>query len=370
MTDVDVKSFLEQTYCEAMKVASGKNQPDVSINPKLKGFLDNIVSKNDSRTGVFTVLISSIIYKCLHPEQDIRCHQSQIPGGYSGRTFDTNYVTPFLTEKKFPSMKESGWLTRSLEQASPYTLDFNGKITPTNLKEAFLGTLHAIEEENAAPKMVLDYLLQSLIIQRDSQQIQMAVPQNLSITNIMILLDKHFHNKYSAHGASRLPVLALYAVYQCLTNELKRYSGKILLPLESHTSADNRSGRMGDIDIENEDGTPFEAVEIKFDIPISHEIVESAKSKILTAKVSRYYILSTVPQKESDIELIQQDIQQIKNVHGCQLVINGIMPSLKYYLRLIDNLNAFVENYTALLVADKSILFEHRATWNKLVAEL
>ena len=370
MTDIDVKSFLEDRYNAAMKAASGKLQTDSRIEKRLKKYLDTIVEKSGSRIGVFTVLISSTIYKCLHPEQDVRCHQSQIPNGYSGRTFDTNFVTPFLTEKKFPSMKESGWLTRSLEQASPYTLDFNGKITPKELKVAFLNILHSIEEQNADPKLILDYLLQSLIIQRDLQQIQMAVPQNLSINNIMNLLDKHFYAKYSAHGASRLPVLALYAVCQCLTTELKRYNEKKLLPLESHTSADKQSGRMGDIDIVNSDNSPFEAVEVKFEIPITHEIVECAKNKILTSKISRYYILSTAESKESDRAAILRDVQQIKNVHGCQLVINGIMPSLKYYLRLIDDLTAFIENYTSLLVEDKSVLFEHRAMWNKLVAEL
>ena len=38
----------------------------------------------------------------------------------------------------FPAMAESGWLTRSLEQAHPYTLDYPGKITPKIVKEAFL----------------------------------------------------------------------------------------------------------------------------------------------------------------------------------------------------------------------------------------
>ena len=41
-------------------------------------------------------------------------------GGYSGRSFDTKYITPFLKQKRFlGAMKESGWLTRSLEQNIP-----------------------------------------------------------------------------------------------------------------------------------------------------------------------------------------------------------------------------------------------------------
>lgn len=43
--------------------------------------------------------------------------------GYSGRSFDTKYITPFM-KFKFPkiAMRESGWLTRSLEQLEPYDL--------------------------------------------------------------------------------------------------------------------------------------------------------------------------------------------------------------------------------------------------------
>ncbi len=49
-------------------------------------------------------------------------------GGFSGRTVDTQFITPVLKKIDLPSMAESGWLTRSLEQPYPYTLDYKGKI--------------------------------------------------------------------------------------------------------------------------------------------------------------------------------------------------------------------------------------------------
>jgi len=79
----------------------------------------NVIKKNIERqVGVYTVLITMSVHKILYPEQDIRRHQSNMEGGFSGRTVDTKYITPTLTELKLPSMSESGWLTRSLEQ--PY----------------------------------------------------------------------------------------------------------------------------------------------------------------------------------------------------------------------------------------------------------
>ena len=46
-------------------------------------------------------------------------------------------------------MKESGWLTRSLEQNIPYELDFPGKIQNKNVKAAFLNILNDVEVNGA-----------------------------------------------------------------------------------------------------------------------------------------------------------------------------------------------------------------------------
>ena len=50
--------------------------------------------------------------------------------------------------------------------------------------------------------------------------------------------------------------------------------------------------------------------------------------------------------------------------------LNGIMTSLKYYLRLINDTKVFIGNYVDLLQSDKSIKFEHKSMWNKLISEL
>ena len=83
-------------------------------------FIDLIGEKINSNKGVYTVLVTLSYYKLLYPKQDIRYHQKALKAGFSGRSFDTKYVTPILRVNDFPCMAESGWLTRSLEQASPY----------------------------------------------------------------------------------------------------------------------------------------------------------------------------------------------------------------------------------------------------------
>lgn len=364
-TDTDI--FLEKQYKSAMGQVSGKDAILSNIPKALESSLNTILAHSEDAKAVYTVVLTSVVYKILHPEQDIRRHQVSIPCGYGGRPFDTKYITPFLKRHNFPAMAESGWLTRSLEQKVPYDKFYTGAIRPDSLKQAFLNVIDEIENGNNGLN-ILTYLLQGLIIQRDKHIINIAKPQNLSINEIVKLLSKHFNKRYASRGASRLPVLAIYALYQLLMPQIKRYAGKQLLPLANHTSADAQSGRLGDIDIVNEDGSAYEAVEIKFGIPVSHEIVMTAKIKIHPTKVCRYYVLSTEPILESDSEKIEKDILQIKNVHGCQLIVNGIMPTIKYYLRLVDNTALFIDHYAELLSSDEDIKFEHKQAWNDLIS--
>uniref|UniRef100_A0AB33J911 DNA methyltransferase n=1 Tax=Prevotella sp. GTC17259 TaxID=3236795 RepID=A0AB33J911_9BACT len=366
-----IKKFLQDEYDKAMIVVAQQEKYACELPEIIRKHVDTVLDAAETSKGVFTVLFTSLIYKALNPEQDVRKHQSGIEGGYSGRTFDTKYITPFLKERGFPSMAESGWLTRSLEQKVPYDMDYTGAITPKKLKKSFLSVFDALENQNIDVGKLISYCLQGMIINRDKKDISLATPQNLSVAAIIQLLSQHFLFHYFSHGAARLPVLALYAIYQSLfEDDFKRYSGKTLLGLESHTSADTRSGRLGDIDIIDDKGNPFEAVEVKFEIEISHEIVTIAREKIQPSTVSRYYILSTKSILDKDYSKIENDVKQIKNVHGCQLIINGVFPTLKYYLRLLDDTSLFIKNYVHLLMTDKTIKYEHKRKWNELISAL
>src|SRR5690606_12599146 len=122
----------EKIYGESMTLVGS----DSNINMELEDIndLNVILEYSESAKAVITVTITSLVYKILNPEQDIRKHQTSIKDGYSGRTFDTKYITPFLKDKKFPAMAESGWLTRSLEQKTPYDIYYSGAIRPEKLK--------------------------------------------------------------------------------------------------------------------------------------------------------------------------------------------------------------------------------------------
>lgn len=359
--------FLEQTYTEAMKTVGSDDRIKSDLDNETSNHLREILKRSESSKAVLTVIITSLVYKIQNPEQDIRNHQTSIENGYSGRTFDTKHITPFLKSVKFPAMAESGWLTRSLEQKVPYDSNYSGAIRPDSLKTAFLETIDFIQKGNDLDK-VLSFIFQGLIIKRNEQQIDLAKPLNLPIVTIVDLLSKHFDTKYSAEGASRLPVLALYAAYQCLINETKRFEGKTLLEIESHTSADSRSGRIGDIDIVDEKEKAFEAVEVKHGIQITAQLVRDAFEKFKTTQVNRYYLLSTANIDTSQQVEIDQEVDRIKNIHGCHVIANGLTHSLKYYLRLLTDTSEFIENYVNLIENDTALKFEHKKQWNTIIS--
>ena len=61
-------------------------------------------------------------------------------------------------------MAESGWLTRSLEQPYPYTLDYNGHINDRNVKEAFLNIIDFVQNNHSEAINILRILFSTYII--------------------------------------------------------------------------------------------------------------------------------------------------------------------------------------------------------------
>lgn len=339
-------------------------------------YLKIIVEHAERQKGVLGVTLTSIVYKIYAPSQDIRKHQDGMENGYAGRSFDTNYVTPFL-RRQFPhfAMAESAWLTRSLEQPHPYNLDYPGKIRSKPLKSAFLNTLDRIQTDNQLVPKMLDALM-ALMLESVSQDNQflanVEISHELTIVKIIDAITQHIYYDYrkGVVGTARIPVLAIYAVYNLLMPEVKRYAGKTLAPLESHTSPDFRSKSLGDIEIKNEDSTCFEAIEIKHKKPITTDMIDTAYRKIKDTNLERYYILTTNEPNFNEYEAVKRTIEDYKKIHHCEIIVNGIVPSLKYYMRLISHPQNFIEEYTKWLEFEfnraSGIKREHLRVWQEI----
>ena len=346
-------------------------EEDCPVQNDIRVDMDLILDRVNKNKGVYTVLVTLALYKVLHPEQDIRQHKINLPNGFSGRSFDTKYVTPLLKELSLPSMAESGWLTRSLEQDYPFDMNFNGMITPVELKNSFLCVVAKIQESDKAAETILLALLRGGIEYRENNKIEIVRvdTDDIRIETVVEMLKEHFTTRYDTHGGSELPVLAFYAIYSILVPEMGRYKECNLLPLGSHTASDRTSRSAGDIEVAKNDGSIFEAVEVKLDKPVTPQIVQVAYEKINKFGVERYYILSGVEQKPEDVDENSQLIFKIQQEHGCQLIINGLYPSLKYYLRLIATPKEFLDKYTELVEKDTELQPTHKERLQELIDE-
>jgi DNA (cytosine-5)-methyltransferase 1 len=374
----DPRSILEEIYQSAyvsrdtLSVFSSTEQEWVKV----------VVEQAESQKAVLAVLITSLVKKIETPSQDIRYHKAELSNGYSGRSFDTKYVTPFIREKflKLAMTSGSGWLTRSLEQAHPYTLDYPGRIQNVAVRHAFLQILHDVEENQASPQEYLLTIFMRLIDYIENSRaifdsISGEGGDSISIENITEILKAHFFRSYGVWGASRLPVLAIYSAYQLLMG-YNRYIDKKLCPLKSHTTSDIKSSGIGDIEVLDEQGNFFEGVEIKHNISITPMLIQDAFGKFVNTAVCRYYLLTTAePEVEdADIDAVRKLTYEFRSHHGCEVIVNGIIPSLKYYLRLLNDPVMFLDCYRDNLQADFNVSTDiksaHLQYWDELLASV
>jgi len=372
MTDYS-KEFHD--FCLVAKKLDNTHITQISSDLNKQSLLKDcnlIIEKSYAQKGVFTVLVTLLFYKTMHEEQDIRLHKKELVSssdpskkGFSGRSFDTKNITPNLKKLGLPSMAESGWLTRSLEQVAPFDMNFPGKISG-GVKNAFLNIFNEVEVNNFPANKILIYLINKAFIKASENIVtidKLDSPESISILQLVNILDNQFHNNYKTSGAAKLPMLAFHAIYQILLKELSKFSGCSLPEIGSYTASDRTSKTAGDLEIFDSISELQEAIEIKLSVPIDIHMVRRAKEKIYKFNPKRYYILSTAEILSSDRHDIYAEIDEIKREHGCQLILNGVLHTLKYYLRLIDNVEEFISIYSNLIEKDSELKLVHKQYW-------
>lgn len=350
------------------EVSSEGFSANIGIKHKHKSRL-SVITENaceGKQKAVLAVITTLLLKKVLSPDQDIRQHRADLPDGFSGRGLDTRSVTPFLRDENFPYMQSgSGWLTRSLEQAHPYDMNYPGNIKPKILKDSFLKTLDAVQKGTDAGDC-LRYLFCELARWREKNaSISLAKPTGKRIEEIVSLVGQHWQDDLP--GSARLPVLAIYAVYRCLVSEVAKYRDCHLLGLLSHTSADSKTSRVGDIDIQKDSKT-IESVEVKHNIAITSSLLEQLRGKIAGSGLKTFYLLSTdeiISPKE--MPNITELLLAMRQNYGCQIIVNGVACTIRYYLRLLSDTDSFVHEYVTLVEADMEIPFSLKERWNEII---
>ena len=273
--------------------------------------------------------ITLAIYKILHPEQDIRSHKVEYENGFSARGVDHNVTVPFLIQKGLPYNVDTHWLSQTLSYSQPYMPDVILKTVPKKVGPDFIITANMIQNADSTErvKKITILILEKMIEERNKGNIPLTKPKNLSIDQIMEILHR-----------------------------------------QRMKTANRKSGTVGDIDLW-ENGRPIEAVEIKYEIPVGIAHVSEAIQKVQTESVERYFILSTAKPDSNEWDEVQKLISDFRKSNGCEIIVNGVYETIKYYLRLLKSTNEFVNAYTELLAIDEDINYEHKGAWNAIFAE-
>jgi DNA (cytosine-5)-methyltransferase 1 len=353
--------LLERYYADIERNIDKPTHYSDGIESRVAVLMDHLL-KNKS---VVAALFTSLVKKVIDPRQDVRLPRTEFEGGYSGRSLDTHVTAPFF-KRHFPTYanKESSFLTLATRESIKWTLKDGQDLKIRNhaLKDVFLGVLDDVQKRRGRAEEYLDCLIRALLLRsKDEAKVFdtfLATQDSVGIVGIYqitSMLREHFAMPYS----SRLPVIALQTAYQMLLPLFVGYAGKRLETLKSHTSSDRKG--FGDIEVFDENGQPFEVVEVKHNIPLDRYIIADIVKKAKNTSIQRYYALTTnepnfsTPEEE---KFVQDFVINIKQQNGLEIIPNGIIPSLKYYLRFIQNYPEFLSKYAQNLVADAQISTE------------
>lgn len=368
------RKILENAYQNAQNIDLGL------ISQNIKNNIDKLIDKIDSNKSLVSAIVTSLLKKIITPTQDIRLHRADFENGYSARMLDTQITSPFFKDN-FPKYanKESSFLTLATRERIKWTKTegLSLKIRDKQLKDCFLNICDDVEIQNSSPDDYLMYIFTKLIALSEGTQmifqnanLQTENLETLNIHLIIKMLESHFETKIS----SRLPVIAIYSVYEVLLPKFDRYKDKKLMPLQVHTSSDKHS--FGDIEIYTLDNQPFEIIEIKHNIPIDKYLVFDIAKKSQNTAINRYYILTTFKDSFKDLDSEKEVIDyilELKKTQEIDIITNGIISTLKYYLRFIDDYAEFINIYTKNLIEDAGKSTEikdfHLEKWIEILKE-
>jgi len=376
MTQTEILEDLLNKSISRINGKKRKKYSDVIVSN-----IDVLVHSIDKNKSLVSALVTSLLKKITDPTQDIRLHKQKFTGGYSARSLDTKVTVPFF-KQHFPryANKESGFLSMVTRVDIPWNLSEENNIaTQSKTLHNFLTIIDAVETSKINPQETLIYFfekLHTLSLQQkvifDATIVTSDFIDIININSVLQMLEKHFST--DERGTSRLPVIAVYSIYQQLFKQVKRYKNKALRPLNVHTSSDKHG--YGDIEIWNKNDTPFEVVEIKHNIPIDRNFVFDIAKKSENTGIERYYILTTAKNNftsQEEEEFINKFILKIKKDTDLEIIANGIFTSLKYYLRFIDDYKEFIKTYTQNLVEDSKNSTEiketHITAWKQILEE-
>ena len=286
-----IKKSLEDGYLENLDISVDLNISDKELSEYDRKMIVSLVDEITSEKGraMIVLLFIQLTVKAICPEQSVRLHKANNGNnqfswkeGISMRTIDSNFVTPFLRDKRLLNLNKYGaFMTRSLSENYPYTSFYKASIRGE--ANAWKKLTDRIESQKFSSRKALIYLIS--LLKNRSQEFTAtadrvigeaeAYASNTNYKDIGSLLKKLVENSdYSA----RIFEIVMHSLMQVLQSK-NELSGK-LQPMTQMRSANKKHGNIGDIEVIDSDGHIIESWDAKYGKPYLRDELEELDDKL------------------------------------------------------------------------------------------
>jgi DNA (cytosine-5)-methyltransferase 1 len=168
-----------------------------------------------------------------------------------------------------------------------------------------------------------------------------ALPRR--IDQITRLVGEHFTS--DSEGVSLLPALVTYSIYQCLIEESIRFKNKQVSL--RYTANRSRQDSIEDLVTIENNGKPFEVIVVRNRRSITAQVIKSNFSRFENTEIRHFYFLTTAKPyvRPNERVKIQDLVHRLETERNCEICIDGVLPTIKYYLRVLRDPTFFWQRY-------------------------
>lgn len=296
------------------------------------------VCRNIRNRACTRLLMACLLAKIDRPDVDPRKPYTEIgeEDCFSGRTYDERYIAHFIFANHLPLNPTTAFLTpafRNLDRPLTRDLELIGR--PRQLYRDTLQLLDDVHAGRVSAENLLTETVRVLLVMREEKKTRLetlltdlrhaddTIP--LAAEEIVTLVEQHL----KCRDSSRLPVLVVAAAYNSVSAKL----GERILPLRSHTAADEQTGALGDVEVclANDDRI-VTVYEMKMRRVTSGD-VDRAVDKIASAQQRIHnYIFVTTDTIDEDLKNYAAEVYE--QTGGTEVMILDCIGFLRHFLHL------------------------------------
>lgn len=325
--------------------------------------IEYVVSCSANRACV-RLLMSCMLGKIDRPHVDPREPYTKIGGNssFSGRTYDEQYITPFINKYSLPCNSTTAFLTPALRNIDkPLTTGIALVGRPSRAYRDTLKLLEDVARGRETAENVLADTIRLLCSMRDERKKRIEVLVSevgkgrrgapLSSEEIITLISQHLAHK----NTSRLPVLLMAAAYTATKDKI----GEKIRALLPHNAADRQTGALGDVQIcLTGDDRVITIYEVK-QRRVGVDDIDLAVSKIAThnPRIDNYIFVTTEAIEE---QVVAYARNMYKQLDGVEIAVLDCIGFLQHFLHFFHRIRGeFLDAYQALVLAESDSAVSH-----------